>query len=87
MPSFTYAGPQELVFPHQQALDAIGTLVLTPGETYDWGDQAPVGPSWWWTPVAPAPPAPPPAAPVAAPAAAPVTPAPAPAPAEPPAEG
>lgn len=82
MPSFIYAGPQELVFPHQQALDAIGTLVLTPGRTYDWGGQAPIGPAWWWTPVVP--PEDPPAVLVPA---APANPAPAPAPADKPAEG
>ena len=58
----TYAGPQEQVFPHLRALDGEpGTLVLRPGESYDFGGELegysePPGPAWWWkTAEAPAP--------------------------------
>ena len=52
----TYVGPQEQVFPHLRALDGEpGTLVLRPGESYDFGGELegykePPGPAWWWTP-------------------------------------
>jgi hypothetical protein len=71
MAALTYTGPQELVFPHLRALDgAEGTLVLRPGESYDFGGgqagyDAPPGPSWWWKA------ADPPPVPVKAPAAVP----------------
>lgn len=57
MTAHTFRGPQEYAFPHQQALDgAAGTLVLTPGKSYDFGTDAtgqevrPIGPAWWWDP-------------------------------------
>ena len=52
----TYVGPQEQVFPHLRALDGEpGTLVLRPGESYDFGGELegykePPGPAWWWKP-------------------------------------
>jgi hypothetical protein len=55
----TYAGPQTQVFPHLRALDGVpGTLVLVPGESYDFskepeGYSKPPGPSWWWKPAEP----------------------------------
>ena len=75
----TYVGPQEQVFPHLRALDGEpGTLVLRPGESYDFGGELegykePPGPAWWWKPAeAPAAaPAPSVKAPAAVPAAAP----------------
>ena len=71
-----YVGPQEQVFPHLRALDGEpGTLVLRPGESYDFGGglegyKEPPGPAWWWKPAeAPAAaPAPSVKAPAAAPA-------------------
>ena len=71
----TYVGPQEQVFPHLRALEGVtGTLVLRPGEDYDFdaqpeGYRKPPGPAWWWKP------ADPPARPAAAIAASPVKPA------------
>ena len=66
MPSYVFAGPQEIVLPHQRALEgATGTLVLTPGEPYDFGLDAagqevrPIGPAWWWKPQPPPPEDPP----------------------------
>ena len=54
MTQYKFAGPQEVVLPHQRALEgAQGTLVLTPGEEYDFGDTRPVGPAWWWDPQPP----------------------------------
>ena len=84
MASQTYVGPQEQVFPHLRALDGeSGTLVLRPGESYDFGGEEnagykePPGPAWWWKPAeapaaapAPAPVKTPPAPPAAVPAAA-----------------
>ena len=80
MASQTYVGPQEQVFPHLRALDGeSGTLVLRPGESYDFGGEEnagyvqPPGPSWWWKPAESPPAAPvktPPAPPAPAPAAA-----------------
>ena len=75
----TYVGPQEQVFPHLRALDGEpGTLVLRPGESYDFGGgpagyKEPPGPAWWWKPAeAPAAvPAPSVKAPAAVPAAVP----------------
>ena len=72
----TYVGPQTQVFPHLRALDGEpGTLVLRPGESYDFGGglegyKEPPGPAWWWKPAeAPAAaPAPSVKAPAAAPA-------------------
>ena len=79
MAAQTYVGPQEQVFPHLRALDGEpGTLVLRPGESYDFGGELegykePPGPAWWWKPAeAPAAvPAPSVKAPAAVPAAAP----------------
>jgi len=60
MTAHVFRGPQEYVFPHQKALDgAPGTLVLTPGKSYDFGTGAsgqqvrPIGPAWWWEPQPP----------------------------------
>lgn len=57
MTARTYRGPAEYTFPHQHALDgATGTLVLTPGKSYDFGtdetgqEARPIGPAWWWDP-------------------------------------
>ena len=62
MAAQTYVGPQTQVFPHLRALDGEpGTLVLRPGESYDFGGglegyKEPPGPAWWWKPAeAPAP--------------------------------
>ena len=81
MAAQTYVGPQTQVFPHLRALDGEpGTLVLRPGESYDFGGglegyKEPPGPAWWWKPAAPeraaapsvkTPPAPPAPAPAAA---------------------
>ena len=73
MASQIYVGPSEQVFPHLRALDGEpGTLVLRPGESYDFGGEEnagykePPGPSWWWQPAAS-----PPAASVKTPAAVP----------------
>ena len=79
MAAQTYVGPQEQVFPPLRALDGEpGTLVLRPGESYDFGGELegykePPGPAWWWKPAeAPAAaPAPSVKAPAAVPAAAP----------------
>ena len=75
----TYVGPQEQVFPHLRALyGEPGTLVLRPGESYDFaggleGYKEPPGPAWWWKPaeVPAAAPAPSVKAPAAVPAAVP----------------
>ena len=56
MAAQTYVGPQTQVFPHLRALDGEpGTLVLRPGESYDFGGELegykePPGPAWWWKP-------------------------------------
>ena len=56
MAALIYNGPQEQVFPHLRALDGEpGTLVLRPGESYDFaggleGYKEPPGPAWWWKP-------------------------------------
>jgi hypothetical protein len=43
----TYIGPYEQVFP-TMAKPGGGTLVLVPGEVYDFGDDPAPGPQWWW---------------------------------------
>lgn len=54
MTAYKFMGPQQVVLPHQRALEgATGTLVLTPGESYDFGDAVPPGPRWWWDPEPP----------------------------------
>jgi hypothetical protein len=69
MAALTYNGVSEQVFVHLHNPDGTGTLVLTPGESYDFGDAIPPGPAWWWKPAAPPPaaPPPPPSSPVLAP--------------------
>jgi len=49
MANLKYVGPYEQVFPLVQGLTS-GTLVLTPGKTYDFGDEPAPGPAWWWQP-------------------------------------
>ena len=48
MADLTYRGPSEQVFPHLLDPGGAGTLVLRPGESYDFGDEPPPGPAWWW---------------------------------------
>jgi hypothetical protein len=54
MAAQTYCGTTEQVFPHLRNPGGGGTLVLTPGRDYDFGEQgtagyqAPPGPGWWW---------------------------------------
>lgn len=57
MTARTFRGPREYAFRHHPAPDGTaGHLVLTPGESYDFGADAtgqevrPIGPAWWWDP-------------------------------------
>ena len=47
MKSFTYFGPDGQVVPEMLAPDGSGTLVLHPGEMYQFDDDPPGDPAWW----------------------------------------
>lgn len=56
MTAVIYAGPSVQVVPEMGAQDGPGTLILRPGQHYDFPGSPPGDPAWW-VPVPPAPPA------------------------------
>ena len=58
MAEVVYIGPTVQIVPELTAQDDIGgTLILRPGQHYDFAGDPPGDPSWWRTGVPPLPPA------------------------------